>query len=313
MDLSSLGKNKILFLVLFSLLVIPALAQNISTLRISVSLEDSTAFYNISVQFPQKISDFNYTILSEAEGVVVKDSLGNNINCNVQKGGLISTVVCSSLDVQSLSISYSSKDLVKPSDGRFLFSADHLMPMAIESLILEVKLPRGYVLTENPAVSACSPECLKASDGIRHVLIWNRRNLGQGFTFHVSAFFEGASIIGGLPPWTLVLTVIIILGGAVVFFVFYRKSLPAQLVLPILKDDEKRVWEAIMKHGSGVNQKTVVRESNYSKAKVSKVLKSLQERGLIRLERMGRTNKVHLAKESMKKEEKAPGNNQQPL
>ncbi len=49
----------------------------------------------------------------------------------------------------------------------------------------------------------------------------------------------------------------------------------------------------MMKHGNGVNQKAVVRDSGYSKAKVSKVLNSLQERGLIKLERLGRSNKIH--------------------
>lgn len=56
-----------------------------------------------------------------------------------------------------------------------------------------------------------------------------------------------------------------------------------------------------MKHGNGVNQKIIVNDSGYSKAKVSKVLKSLSERGIIRLDRIGRKNKVYIEKNFEKK------------
>jgi uncharacterized membrane protein len=42
---------------------------------------------------------------------------------------------------------------------------------------------------------------------------------------------------------------------------------------------------------------------------VSKVLKSLQERGVLRLERIGRKNKVHIVREFKKEEQKTSGNN----
>lgn len=313
MDLSSLEKSKIVFLVLFCLLAFPALADNISTYRASVSLEDSNAFHNITIQFTQKISSFNYSILSEAENIAVKDAFGNDLNCQINKEGITSKVACSSLDVQTVFVSYNSKDSIKPSDSKFLFTADYTMPAAVDSFILEVKMPKSFSLVENGEFPSCSPDCLRASDGVRIVLVWNRRSLGQGTNIHVSAFFENASIIGGIQPWVLALTIIVILGGSITFFIIYRKKLPARFILPVLKDDEKRVWEAITKHGNGVNQKIVVRESNYSKSKVSKVLKSLQERGLVKLERMGRTNKVYLAGKSMKKQEKSSGNNQQAL
>ena len=64
---------------------------------------------------------------------------------------------------------------------------------------------------------------------------------------------------------------------------------------------EKLVFEAVTKHEPGVKQKVVVKDSGYSKAKVSKVLKNLQERGLLRLERIGRTNKIYYDKKFKKK------------
>ena len=64
----------------------------------------------------------------------------------------------------------------------------------------------------------------------------------------------------------------------------------------IIKKDEKLIFDTIRKHGDGVNQKIIVNDSGYSKAKVSKVLNSLKERGVLKLERVGRKNKVHIEK-----------------
>ena len=88
-------------------------------------------------------------------------------------------------------------------------------------------------------------------------------------------------------------------------FIAYRYyfSMPRQgmkMILPVLKKDEKSVLEGLIKHGSGVNQKIIVKESGYSKAKVSKVLKSLNERGLVKLERTGRSNRIFWGKEVKK-------------
>ena len=41
-------------------------------------------------------------------------------------------------------------------------------------------------------------------------------------------------------------------------------------------------------------QKVLVRETDFSKAKVSRLVKSLSERGVLEVEPMGRTNKIKL-------------------
>ena len=99
----------------------------------------------------------------------------------------------------------------------------------------------------------------------------------------------------------LIVIVIVSFSAFVLFYQFYYKNKSVKLILPVLKSDEKIIFNTIMKHGSGVNQKVIVRDSGYSKAKVSKVLKSLSERGLIKLERIGRSNKVHIEKNFEKK------------
>ena len=90
-----------------------------------------------------------------------------------------------------------------------------------------------------------------------------------------------------------------------------RTKLKPQMIFSVLRSDEKLVLEKVMGNKDGVHQKVLVRESGYSKAKVSKVLKILADRGIVKLERVGRSNKVFLRKNMQTKAQKASGNSQE--
>ena len=151
------------------------------------------------------------------------------------------------------------------------------------------------------------------------MLSWERQNVRVDQPFEFTATFE-RSLTGNINVALIAIPTgiaIVALLGAVIFFrrrALAVSSLPPQqtveIILPILKSDEKAVVESVLKHGSGVNQKIIVRDSGYSKAKVSKVLKSLGERGLVRLERIGRGNKVYLLDKLENKLQNSSGNNQ---
>ncbi|NIO44618.1 MAG: hypothetical protein GTN36_03650 [Candidatus Aenigmarchaeota archaeon] len=128
-------------------------------------------------------------------------------------------------------------------------------------------------------------------------------DLKKGERIDVSVAFEkiGDIIISEFPIEFSIIIIIGIAAAIVVFYQFYWKNKSVKLILPVLKKDEKIIFDTVMKHGNGVNQKIIVKDSGYSKAKVSKVLNSLKERGLIKLERIGRKNKVYIEKNFEKK------------
>ncbi len=121
----------------------------------------------------------------------------------------------------------------------------------------------------------------------------------------VSVAFEkiggGNIIISEFPFQFFIVIIIIVFVGILFFYNFYWKQKTVKIILPVLKKDEKIIYNTIIKHGDGVNQKIIVKDSGYSKAKVSKVLNSLKERGLVRLERIGRKNKVYIERNIEKK------------
>jgi uncharacterized membrane protein len=89
-------------------------------------------------------------------------------------------------------------------------------------------------------------------------------------------------------------------GGAIglistfVYLRYFRK--PEKVILSVLDEYERRIFDLIVAAGGTVNQRKIVQETNLSKAKVSRVVKSLVERGVIEVERIGRTNKLKVLK-----------------
>jgi uncharacterized membrane protein len=81
------------------------------------------------------------------------------------------------------------------------------------------------------------------------------------------------------------------------YFRFLRK--PEKIILSVLDEFERKVFDVIKEAGE-INQKKVAQLTNLSKAKVSRVVKSLAERGLIEVERLGRTNKLKIVKKKLK-------------
>ena len=82
--------------------------------------------------------------------------------------------------------------------------------------------------------------------------------------------------------------------GGIGFFFYRNIKKPKEVILSVLDDFERKVVEVITNAGGEINQRKVVQETNLSKAKVSRVVKRLQERGLIDVTRLGRTNKLKL-------------------
>lgn len=223
---------------------------------------------------------------------VVKKVLETEVICNIQNS-----------DRTDINISYSSDETVKKRDGYFLYADSFKLNDDIKTLSVLVKLPEATGLSE-PIENSYSPsDALIGSDGRRLIINWLKNDLKKGEMFDVSIAFEktGEVVASEFPIEYIIVAIIITLSASGLFYHFYLRNRGVKVILPVLKSDEKTIFNTIMKHGSGVNQKVIVRDSGYSKAKVSKVLNSLKERGLVKLERIGRSNKVYIEKNIEKK------------
>jgi uncharacterized membrane protein len=297
------------------LLCTPAFCQDLYQYEANVEIfDDLTSHSQIKLVFSDSaFDDISFTIENSPQNLNItspascsktEKSWGVSIYCDLafQKGQDFNIIV-----------DYDSNGLVKNRDKYFVFTDAYKAPVQTKNLLVLVKVPEGMGLIKPEVDQPYNPSTATVgTDGRRPILAWQKSNVSAGDGLAVTVSFEKIALITNYSRYIgmQIGVFLIILSIALALYKFYfKKKGQMKVVLPVLKADEKIVFEKLLSQKGVTNQKVLVKESNYSKAKVSKVLKSLQERGLIRLERIGRTNRVYLVKDFKNKEQNTPGNN----
>ena len=301
---------KKLAVLLTFLLVVPqiSLAQQLNYFGVENRILSSLVITHITLTFnyAPDLIDFTLPIFSPVLGLQINSSF--DTTCGLASKTYGNDIVCDISKVtpenRSVEISFNTTGLVETNQSQFIFKNDFFIPTDVNTLFYQVILPEGNLLTKESPFTPSNAQT--TTDGRRIFVFWNEYNVSKGETFSPRIRYE-PSVVGSNVATYLGVGFLITL--FVIGLLLWRRRSVMQIVLPILKDDEKLIYETVIKHGDSVNQKVIVHESNYSKAKVSKVLKNLQERGVLRLERIGRSNKVHIVKNLEKKEQKSSGNN----
>ncbi len=301
--------KKFVFVLAFVLLSSIAAAQELSDFSITTKISSDGASRStitvsvekfsgtIKIPVPYEISRLNY------------ESNFGKLECKKESAVYGTDILCSIPNEVSGSfkVEFDVFDLVKSSDEKFFFKQESSIPLNSKKFSFRAILPDGMGLTGMDSVFPKEVE--SSSDGRNIFITWRKDNVSTGETFSGQIVYEPLSgKDGGGPSGLIIAGSLLGLPIAVAFAFFYfrkfkERALTPSVVLPVLKEDEKKVVEGLVKHGSGVNQKIIVSESGYSKAKVSKVLKSLTERGIVKFERIGRSNRIYWNEEFKKKAE----------
>jgi predicted transcriptional regulator len=289
---------KSIFVLLFLILLsVPCFSKELYQYGVTAEIfENNTVNYKLTLIFVNNTDQTFIFPLTSSSNIKVESVA----DCSVQSGMLETSILCNlkASNRTVVVISYDSDKKISKKDSYFLFEDSFKINSDADTASFLIKLPEGTGLKE-PIENSYSPAgALIGSDGRRTIINWIENDLKKGETFDVSIAYEkiGEVVVSEIPAQLIFIIIILIVAGSIIFYQFYWKNKNVEIILPILKKDEKKIFDTIMKHGSGVNQKIIVNESGYSKAKVSKVLKSLVERGILKLERIGRKNKVHIEK-----------------
>jgi len=291
----------IILLIGFILFSIPGFSE---TYQYGVNVEifeNNTVYYKINLIFVDHPNqNFSFGI-----GNPLDINIESPANCKIIRKVLETYVTCNmkSSERTDIKVTYTLDENVKKRDNYFLFIDSFKLTDDTRTLFILVKLPEGTGLRE-PTENSYNPSgALIGSDGRRTTLSWQIKDLKSGEIFDISIAFEkfGEIIPSWFPLQYMIVIIVVSFAAFGLFYQIYLRDKGIKVILPVLKKDEKIIFNTLMKHGSGVNQKVIVRDSGYTKAKVSKVLNSLKERGLIKLERIGRSNKVYIEKNFKKK------------
>ena len=175
-------------------------------------------------------------------------------------------------------LEFSSERFIFTSGDIKQFLADLSLEFPVESMQIVVKLPVGYITDSHFPKGADI-----VSDGSRIILAWEFENPSSAL---VSARFRKAEDLSLLP----------LLGGAVAAvaagagLLYYRRR-SHQEFLQGFSEDETKVIECLRREKITYQNK-VEKEFRFSRAKMTRIVKRLEEKGLLEKRRKGRTNRL---------------------
>ncbi|MEM5790697.1 MAG: winged helix-turn-helix transcriptional regulator [Candidatus Aenigmatarchaeota archaeon] len=266
-------------------------------------IEDKRSYNRITITFSEPKDEFIFAIKGRVENLVAK-TLGESIECEEKFSGitLISCKLNLTKERRTIEISFETEDFIKDMDGKFIFTADLSLGDNISSVFVSVKLPEGMALINEEIPGRISfPESSSILSDGRHIIVtWKMDEIIKSQPLIFQIIYEPISkqAFSISISYLVSFGAIIFLISFLIFYFFYLKK-PKELVLSVLDDFEKRVLNCIIEAGGEVKQKKIVNETNLSKAKVSRIVKSLEKRGLIEIKRLGRSNLLKLVKKKL--------------
>lgn len=194
-------------------------------------------------------------------------------------------------EIGTVKLSYFSRGRRSNIGGFSKFSYSLSNPYASKNVYFTVKLPPGKViLRKEYPLDPISPERYSTGSDGRSILInWYFPSLKE--SKKLTIWFESAGVMDIYLMIGVVVFVIIVL-SLVVFRYFRPKKV---ISLSLLKEDERKIIETVMEEKE-ITQKELKERLDFSKAKLSRLLRDLEERGIVKKEPYHRTNMVSLKK-----------------
>ena len=263
--------------------------------------EDGTSEVKLTITFREQVGSFNATIIGRVSNFTATSNAGP-VDCNVNIRGT-TDIGCNlglTKEQRTVVFSFKTPDFVKQLDNKYFFSNDFSIDGNIDRIFASVRLPPGMAIVPDIKIPFSESADI-LSEG--NIIVWSLSNFENVGGIKLEALYERLPIpffaqLGQLGIRNVVIIAIFI--GGVLAFLFIRYVRQSEkLVLSVLDEFERKVVDIIVANRGEVNQRKVVQETNLSKAKVSRVVKSLAERGLIEVQRLGRTNKLRLVKKKL--------------
>lgn len=293
------------FLSTFLYLSNPVLGQ-VQYYEINTILsEDGKSDVELILTFVKPEPNFQLSIIGQIENFQASSTAGP-IDCNVLVKGtsLIDCELNLTQEKRQVVISFETNDFVKALQEKFFFSGDFVLNKNVTRLYTSLKLPTNAIFAgENMTASRISyhqnASVFLTEEG-KMVIVWELLNLKDKEPVRLEILYQKVK-----PPlWFQLRARNFILFGVVAamgvgFFIFryFRKS--EKLVLSVLDEYERKIMN-IIAEAETIKQKKIVETTKLSKAKVSRVVKNLSTRGLIEVERRGRTNIIKIVKKKFR-------------
>lgn len=246
-------------------------------------LPDMTVKERVSMAFSERLnrSTLNYVVLGDVSDIRVRNEAGD-LDYTIEKTGNEHNVrFVAPGGTGILDISFIAKDLVFYRDDVYGFLAN-LEPPASDKVSVTAYLPKGFGIYRE----AVSPEGYGTlTDGERIYIGWEFERPEE-----IAVSFKFYSTHTDYHP-AMIAAVAVIAVFAIAYLVMHYRRRVKREFMRGFSEDERKVL-ARLREEKIVMQKKLEKEFGFSRAKMTRVVKSLESKGLVEKERVGRSNRL---------------------
>ncbi len=277
---------KRLTLLIFFLLL-PALSLELSSVSIDASFNpDLSLTQSVSFQFSSHtpISTLSYTIPTDS--VVEKVTMDSiETDYSFKEGSL--SIFFTERKEGKIEITFSSTAFSEADGNALTFFTDYKAPSNLPFFSLTLEIPEDYSLYA-PEGPELIPSAIISSSSGRTTITW-QTSLEKGERYYIYASF-----VKEQQPFTLYILALLL---AVAAFLAGTKlsSKPGRVRIVTQNPDHTRILQ-IVKASPGLTHKDVAKKTGFSKAKVSRLVRTLVSGGLIYQKGRGRSKKLNLSR-----------------
>ncbi len=290
--------------IIVLLILITTVSAEIEYQEISIDIDQNGVIEEtISLVF-KDLEQFNYHIIDAKINDLKINKYDLDVQCTVNEKEFGSDIFCSIKNADKnkhkIDFKFTNDQYIKKDKGNYFFEINHKSSFSVNKTFIEVKLPEAAVLMKNQELSLYSydsayfpDDVVKSSDGRRIILYWEKNKIKEFENIMVFVGFEKIE-----PSFKIVFLVSMIILFIIIIAMFTKKpNKKKEILFSILNENERKVLNIITKHNKKINQKTIAKESGFSKSKISRIVKNLEDRNIIDRERIGRTVFVNLKKD----------------
>lgn len=260
---------------------------------------DLSVSSTVTLKFSEPISHLEYGLAFRAENLSVESKFTSD--CELESDEKTSVIYCDFIGMSEednlLKLKFITNDAVRKINGNYQFNINYGISLPIERSFAIIELPENGVLTKQPANESYYPPTGKVITDGKHIMTyWQEENLTSGDSMQFSVLFSFPAFFPTSGDSFLIagLTILIIV-AMVGIAVYMRRGEKIETVTSVLNEDERAIVDILKRNGGKALQKVLVRESGFSKAKVSRLVKNLKERGVVDIEPVsGRENRILL-------------------
>lgn len=275
-------KTAIAFAVSFLLLINLASAISFDKVYVELEIKDSVAYEQITASlFTEKQLNSIVFPLS-----VKPENLEISLPYQLKEDGIVinKTIPANSSFEFSMKLQTSSF-ITKISESEFLFS--YTSPrITAKEMKVKVALPEETRIVDKGSLLVSRPVFI-STDGRRIFLEWIKELSEEEFT----SFVQYNKAKTEYPNIFLIVSIVLAAG----FIIGYKlkKVKKAKIIKEVLSEDERIIVDEISKRGEAM-QDELRKTTNFSKTKVSKILRNLEMKGIVLKTPYKKTNKIKL-------------------